>query len=417
MRHTFHLITLSAFLLFSVSSFAKGYNFAQLNEDSMASMKVILKDLKATKQQRKAYNALLANANKALKRKAESVVYKSLIPPSKDKHDYLSISRYWWPNENTPNGLPWVQKKGQANPSTKTDQVDRTRLDRTIRNIRSLALAYYFSGNEAYAKKGVELVDTWFINDKTFMNPHLEYAQLVPGKKGSRSAGIIDGRGIGIYVMDAVKILKQTKYWDEDKELFFNEWVSEYLDWLVKSRLGEQASEKKSNHGTWYLLHVAGVAWYINDIDTVKSMSVLAEKLIDQQIDSTGLFVHEVDRSDSFFYSAFNMEGLSRLSMITSKVGSNLWRYKNDKNIGIIDALNYLAKYSKGDVKWPHSKSLSQLAVMPNLFIRANNALGKDNYKSLLRIDPYKKTKYGKASSYNEEQEIERYLLNPQRSF
>jgi len=417
MKHIFHLITLSTFLLFSVPSISKTYNFAQLNEESMASMKVILKDLKATRQQRKAYNSLLANANKALKSKAESVIYKSLTPPSKDKHDYLSISRYWWPNENTPNGLPWVQKNGQPNPSTKTDQVDRNRLGRMVKNVHSLALAYYFSNKDAYAKKGVELVDTWFTSDKTFMNPHLEYAQLVPGKKGGRSSGILDGRGIGIYVMDAVKILKQTKYWDEDKELFFDEWVSEYLNWLVKNRLGEQASEKKNNHGAWYLAHVASVAWYIEDIDTVKRISALAKKLIDQQIDSNGLLIHEIDRPDSFFYSAFNMEALSRLSMITSKVGSNLWRHKSDKNIGMIDALDYLAKYSKGDVKWPHSKSLSQIAIMQNLFIRANNALGKNNYKSLLKINPYKKTKHGKASSYNEEQEIERYLLNPQISF
>jgi len=31
---------------------------------------------------------------------------KELVPPSGDKHDYMSIGPYWWPDPQQPNGLP-----------------------------------------------------------------------------------------------------------------------------------------------------------------------------------------------------------------------------------------------------------------------------------------------------------------------
>lgn len=45
-----------------------------------------------------AYRQLLQQADKALKRPNPSVMDKSSIPPSGSKHDYLSLSAYWWPD-------------------------------------------------------------------------------------------------------------------------------------------------------------------------------------------------------------------------------------------------------------------------------------------------------------------------------
>ncbi len=45
-----------------------------------------------------------------------NVVRKRTLPPSGDVHDYMSIAPYWWPNDRTPDGLPWVQQDGDVNP-------------------------------------------------------------------------------------------------------------------------------------------------------------------------------------------------------------------------------------------------------------------------------------------------------------
>ena len=33
-------------------------------------------------------------------------------PPSGDKHDYLSYSRYWWPDPEKNDGLPYIRRDG-----------------------------------------------------------------------------------------------------------------------------------------------------------------------------------------------------------------------------------------------------------------------------------------------------------------
>jgi hypothetical protein len=55
-----------------------------------------------------AYKKLIANANKILAYKPVSVMDKVDIPPSGNKHDYVSLAPYWWPNPNMPNGLPYI---------------------------------------------------------------------------------------------------------------------------------------------------------------------------------------------------------------------------------------------------------------------------------------------------------------------
>lgn len=45
-----------------------------------------------------AYRQLLQQADKILKQPNPSVMDKNRVPPSGSKHDYLSLSAYWWPD-------------------------------------------------------------------------------------------------------------------------------------------------------------------------------------------------------------------------------------------------------------------------------------------------------------------------------
>jgi len=40
-------------------------------------------------------------------------------------------------------------------------------------DVRALALAAYFTGNQDYADKAKSLVETWFLDDETGMNPNI----------------------------------------------------------------------------------------------------------------------------------------------------------------------------------------------------------------------------------------------------
>ena len=58
---------------------------------------------------------LKKNAEKAVARGPYSVMDKKEVGPSGDKHDYLSYARYWWPNPNTSDGLPYIRRDGKTN--------------------------------------------------------------------------------------------------------------------------------------------------------------------------------------------------------------------------------------------------------------------------------------------------------------
>ena len=63
-----------------------------------------------------AFDKLLHEAKRARASGTFSVVDKNLTPSSGDKHDFMSVAPYWWPNPNTPNGLPYVRRDGEVNP-------------------------------------------------------------------------------------------------------------------------------------------------------------------------------------------------------------------------------------------------------------------------------------------------------------
>lgn len=62
------------------------------------------------------YRRLLAEAESALRVVPPSVRGKKHTPPSGDKHDYFSLSIYFWPDGESENGLPYVPRDGQVNP-------------------------------------------------------------------------------------------------------------------------------------------------------------------------------------------------------------------------------------------------------------------------------------------------------------
>jgi hypothetical protein len=66
----------------------------------------------------RALKLLLIKADKLLKEsKLYSVMDKKQMPPSGDKHDYMSTGPYWWPDQTKPDGLPYIKKDGLRNPT------------------------------------------------------------------------------------------------------------------------------------------------------------------------------------------------------------------------------------------------------------------------------------------------------------
>ena len=114
---------------------------------------------------------LVQLADAAIDEPMRSVADKKDLPPSGDKHDYVSLSPYWWPNPDTPDGLPYIRKDGEFNPER--DQYDVSKLGTFGTTVTRLSYAYYYTGDERYAEAAVARLKHFLIDSETVSYTHL----------------------------------------------------------------------------------------------------------------------------------------------------------------------------------------------------------------------------------------------------
>ena len=309
-----------------------------------------LKQLKAHPQPA-IVNAARMDANRAMHAGPFSVMDKQDYPPSGSKHDYLSLAPYWWPNPDTKSGLPFIRKDGQVNPDRYKVSDDRE-FNETRNAVHALALGYYLTGNQSYARRAVRLLRTWFLNPATRMNPNLNFAQAVPGRNTGRGTGLIDVREIP-RLLDAITLLESSPALTKADKAGLRKWFTDYLKWLQNSKNGKDEADAKNNHGSWYDQQLVGIALFLGDKDLARQTAETAKtKRIALQIESDGSQPLELARTKSFSYSVFNLDALMRLAQEADHTGVNLWSYRAPNGASIRAALGYLVPFAAGKEKW-----------------------------------------------------------------
>lgn len=328
-----------------------------------------------------AFKALIREADEALEEGPFTVMDKSYIPPGGDKHDYVSLGRYWWPDPNTPDGLPYIRRDGETNPQIA--DFDRNRLGQMLNNVQTLSLGYYFTGNQAYANHAVRLMKTWFLNPETKMNPHLKYGQHVPGREEGRGYGIIDTRGFA-HLPDAINFLRGSEACTSQFEQGIKDWFGQYLDWLWNSQLGQDERGRFNNHGTSYDMQTAALALYLNKQDLYRQIleSVPANR-INQQIEADGSQPLELERTRAFSYSAINTDFFLALGILGERAGTPIFGYVGPEGQSVKKAVDFLAPYATGQEDWPYQQISPMAAVyqqMGQLFRQAAYYYGQEVY-------------------------------------
>jgi hypothetical protein len=332
---------------------------------------------------------LLTDAQKALESGPFSVVDKQPTPPSGDKHDYMSQAPYFWPNPKAPNGLPYIRRDGERNPEINKIS-DHQSLDRMAGAVETLAIAYYFKGDEAYANKAAVLLRAWFIDPATRMNPNLEYAQGIPGINTGRGIGLIETRGL-TRVVDAIGLLAGSKAWTDSDQRGVEQWFSRFLQWMTESKNGRDEAAAKNNHGTYYDLQATSFALFLGKRDVAdRILGTAKEKRIAAQIEPDGRQPLELARTRAWSYSVGNMDGLTLLATLGERVGVDLWNWTTADGRSIRRALDYLIPFSLGEKKWPHQELGEWRPEM--LFPLLRRAAGRyrdaDYQKVMSRVPP-----------------------------
>jgi hypothetical protein len=305
-----------------------------------------------------AFKSLVRAADRALEVEPPSVMDKSRIPPSGDKHDYMTIAPYFWPDPAKSNGLPYIRHDGKVNPESREDALDHGRIEVMASTVETLSLAYYFTNNEAYAEHAAKCLRVWFLDPATRMNPHLNYAQAVLGENTGRGTGILEGRNISEAV-DAAQLLAGSAAWPQKDDAALKTWLAAYLDWLLTSKNGRDEAGARNNHGTFYDVQAMEIALVLGKTDVAKQIADGAElKRIAVQIEPDGKQPLELARTAALGYSHFNLEALFTLATLSEHVGVDLWHCKlaNGKN-ALPVALDFLLPYVADSTKpWPYEQ-------------------------------------------------------------
>ncbi|KAB1989539.1 alginate lyase family protein [Streptomyces triticiradicis] len=302
---------------------------------------------------------LTARADNWLDQGPWTVVDKPRPAPGGDVHDYLSQAPYWWPSRpataDNPWGCPYVQRDGQRNPEVDTG-TDRQDVEKVFDSTYDLALAWYYTGEKRYAVKAAQVLRTWFLDPATRMNPNLDHGQFIPCKYDGRAIGVIDFSQSCTSVLDAIALLDTgAPGWSRRDRAAMLAWNTGYRDWLTDSAFGKEEGAARNNHGTFYDMQLAALAYATGDEGLARRTVLAAGALrVDPQIAADGGQPQELARTRSWHYSTFDLVAYTRLAAIGRKVGVDLWAYRGPDGQSLFKAVDYLLPAATGAEPWGH---------------------------------------------------------------
>lgn len=298
-----------------------------------------------------ALEALLREAATHLAAQPDSVVNKSRIPPSGDKHDFLSIGNYSWPNPDTEDGIPWIRRDGYVNPDASGADYDKRRYAVMRIRTNALALAWFYTQEERYAQKAAEILRTWFISEDTRMNPNFNYSSTLPGVYEGMAIGVIEGAEL-VGLLDSVKLLRQSKSWTAEDDAALQSWFRDYTTWLIESPFGKQELASNSNHGVWYDAQIAAFSIYSADTERAKEAVLRGRERIERQMAPDGSLPAELKRNRSLNYSVYALRAFTALARCADVIGEDLWHYQTADGRGLEKGMTFIAPYLAGEKAW-----------------------------------------------------------------
>ena len=287
---------------------------------------------------------IVRSADKELSKTIGTVMDKETIPPSGDKHDYMSAGRYWWPDPKNPTG-PYIRKDGVVN--TEIDKFDRACLSNLAKSVTILSVAYYLTDDEQYAKKAVENLRIWFLNPRTRMNPNMNFGQTISGKNDGkgRGEGVIDTYSF-VDMLDGIELLKNSSKFTTDDRQGLNKWFSSYLDWMMTSPIGADEYEAKNNHGTAFDVQAARYALFVGKEEIArKFIADFPKRRLFTQIEPDGSQPLELARTTAFGYSTFNLTHILDMCFIAKSLNVDLYNSTSQDGRSISKGLDFLTQY------------------------------------------------------------------------
>jgi len=295
--------------------------------------------------------ALLYEADNLMLEKDIAVTQKS-NSINHDKHNYESLSSYFWPN-TTDSIAPYIERDGILNPETKTD--DRHRLDKATKRITKFALAYYLFENDKYADACIRQIKVWFLNKDTYMYPHFKYAQVIKNVNGNKGQphGIIDAYVMN-NILESIRLLDINKKLKKKDKRQLKKWFEDFAIWLTTADLGIRESKQKNNHSIAYDVLLLDISLFTDNQQRADSIvSKFKDKRLSTLIMEDGSQPGEQRRTRSYYYSYYNLIHVVDFCKMLQSLNVN---YYAENKTNIDQAFKYLLSFSENREQYPYKE-------------------------------------------------------------
>ncbi|KAI9450085.1 chondroitin AC/alginate lyase [Lactarius psammicola] len=250
--------------------------------------------------------------------------------------DYLGWAPYWWPNcsgvgnttELTPQQIwvtcPYVSRDGEFNPDYRT--VNNTGAFSAMSDaVFYNALAWAINGSSIYATNVASLINTWFLAPDTYMNPNLNYAQVIrgPGANIGTHTGVLDLKCMA-KVVSAVLVLREGKApeWTETIDSGLVKWTTTYIGWLTSNKIALEEAAATNNHGSFYYNQLAALQILVNDLAGANAtVQKYFSTLYQNQVDASGEQPLEAVRTRPYHYRSYNLAAMITNARLAAHVG------------------------------------------------------------------------------------------------
>lgn len=296
-----------------------------------------------------------------------SVTSKNATGPSGDIHDFVSQMPYFWPSEGSPDGCPYVIRDGEYNPEAQQYSTDDDGMKQAFESSYALSLAWYYTGEEKYSKHASLILKTWFLDEKTKMDPNMNYGSLLPCVEPEDNpyifTGLISASSRITFVLEAARLLEVTEApgWTHNDTTELQKWCSDLLRWLTTTEQGKITLGGFNNHGVY--AHLAGIALglYAGNKGMTYELLNNVTLRIDDGIAANGSQPHELVRTQPFHYSMFTLVGFTHIISLAERLcsGPDLWNYIGPDGQSIQKAIEFLIPPAlNGKDAWPYEDDI-----------------------------------------------------------
>jgi hypothetical protein len=291
-----------------------------------------------------------------------------------DPHDYYSEAPNWGPDPKNP-GRPFIRFEGRP-PGPPRFSPNRAALQTMSDALFTLSAAGYLLDEQRYAQRAARVVNVWFVNPRTRMNPHFDFAQSVPGRNVHPGA-IAEGRPL-IRAIEGLEFLEMTGAWDSRDEAAVRRWFEEYQRWLLSHADEVDDLDTAPPMRSWWEAQEAAVAAYLNNTAQLQAAFTRYR---------TSLFWHRV--RSGLAPGSDDLEALAQICRIAQLDGVDLWSVHTRSGVTLASMLDPIVHLPDPDPDQLTALALGSIGLRKpeylQAFVRAQRG-GGSGWSSVLEL-------------------------------